>query len=101
MNDWIHDYARKLARDPLPEDAEMMASLLVSEAKRGNLEAERTLCAVRLSRKGKEPIKAIEDWLNHALTLRFVGRHEDLTSTAQRYGKKRPAGSMDWKSSAP
>jgi hypothetical protein len=76
MNDWIHDYARELARDPLPEDAERMASALVSEAKRGNLEAERALCAVRLGRKGKEPIKAIEDWLDHALALRFVG-YED------------------------
>jgi hypothetical protein len=77
MNDWIADFARELARDPLPEDAERMANVLVSEAKRGNLEAERALCAVRLNRKGREPIKAIEDWLDHALALRFVGRHED------------------------
>jgi CHAD domain-containing protein len=32
---------------------------------------------VRLNRKGREPIKAIEDWLDHALMLRFIGRHED------------------------
>jgi hypothetical protein len=78
MNDWIRDFARELARDPLPKDAEGMARALVIEARRGNPEAERALCCVRLNRKGKgaEPIKAIEDWLDHALALRFVG-HED------------------------
>jgi hypothetical protein len=84
MNDWIHDYARELARDPLPEDAERMASALVSEAKRGNLEAERALCAVRLGRKGKEPIKAIEHWLDYAMALRAAGRHEETTEHVKR-----------------
>jgi hypothetical protein len=77
MSNWIHDFARELARDPLPEDAERMASALVSEAKRGDLEAERALCAVRLNRNGREPIQAIEDWLDHALALRFIGHHEN------------------------
>jgi hypothetical protein len=61
MSNWIHDFARELARDPLPEDAELKAQTLVSEAKRGNLKAERALCAVRLNRKGREPIQSIED----------------------------------------
>jgi hypothetical protein len=90
MNDWIADYARELAGDPLPEDAERMAQALLIESRRGNLEAERALCAVRLNRKGKEPIKAIEHWLDYAMALRAAGRHEDWDVCMQpdRHGSK-------------
>jgi hypothetical protein len=75
-DDWIDEYVSELLRDPLPENADRMARKLVDEAIRGNLNAERALCIVRVFRKdrGKEPIEAIERWLDCAVHLRATNK---------------------------